>query len=265
VSSGFAWADEAFWNGTVTQEGKARYEPGSRQAKTWVRQPLRSDWFDDPDGSSSGCAPPAPSRTRGNFHVELVTLTDQHGRFDCLAGGFGLDIARKLTLERNGQPVGEVADSVADFTVSRRAADYRLTYDIDTSAALPISTRVSTSWTFRSAGPAGTGSSPLPLLAVDYALALDTANHPVADGTATFTVRQTHGVRAQAVTSFELATSLDGGGTWQSVRVNRSSAGTYRAHLPEPAAGQSVSLRVKAQGGAGSGIEQTIIDAYRAG
>ncbi|MFC6022025.1 S8 family serine peptidase [Plantactinospora solaniradicis] len=265
VSSGFAWADEAFWDGTVTQEGMARYAPGSRQDKVWVRQPLRSDWYDYPGGSTSACAPLAPARTSGNLHVELVTLTDQHGRFDCLADGVDLDIPRTLTLARDGRTVGQVDSSTADFTVPRQAADYRLTYDIDTTAVLPVSTRVTTSWTFRSSGPAGTGSVPLPLLSVDYALPLDAANHPTASGTATFTVHQAHGVRAQAVTDFTLSVSLDSGATWQPVRVDGVGDGTYRARLPQPAAGQAVSLRVAAQGNAGSGVEQTIIDAYRAG
>jgi hypothetical protein len=265
LSSGYAWSEEAFWNETVTQEGMARYAPGSRQQKVWVRQPLRSDWYANPAGSASECAPAAPARTSGNLHIELVTLTDQHGRFDCLAGGFGLDLKRTLTLQRNGQTVGAIRNSIADFAVPRQAADYRLTYDIDTSAALPISTRVTTAWTFRSAGPRGTGSSPLPLLSVDYALPLDTANHPVPAGTATFTIRQADGVPGQAVTAFTLSTSLDHGVTWQSVPVSRAGDGTYRARPPEPAAGQTVSLRVTARGDAGSGIEQTVIDAYRAG
>ena len=265
VSSGFAWSDEAFWNGIVTQEAKARYAPGSRQSKVWIRQPLHSDWYDDPSGSASECAPAAPSRTSGNLHVELVTLTDQHERFDCLADGFDLDLDRTLTLERDGQRVGGVDGSIADFAVPRQAGDYRLTYDVDTSAVLPVSTRVTTSWTFRSAGPRGTGSSPLPLLSVDYALPLDTANHPVAGGTATFTIRQAHGVRAQAVTGFTLAASLDHGATWQSVPVDRTGGGAYQARLPQPAAGQTVSLRVAGHGDAGSGVEQTVIDAYRAG
>ncbi|MBE1488342.1 S8 family serine peptidase [Plantactinospora soyae] len=265
VSSGFAWLDEAFWNGIVTQEGLARYAPGSRQAKVWIRQPLRSDWYDHPAGSPSGCAPLAPTRTSGNLHVELVTLTDQHQRFDCLADGFDLDIPRTLTLARDGRTVGRVDGSIADFTVPSQAADYRLTYDIDTSAVLPVSTRVTTSWTFRSTGPSGTGRVPLPLLSVDYALPLDAANHPTADGTATFTVHQAHGVRAQVINSFNLSASLDSGATWQPVRVDRSVDGTYRAQLPRPTTGQAVSLRVAAHGNAGSGIEQTIIDAYRAG
>ena len=99
--------------------------------------------------------------------------------------------------------MGEVDDSIADFAVPRQAADYRLTYDIDTSAVLPVSTRVTTVLDVPVGRPGGTGSIPLPLLSVDYALPLDTANHPIASGTATFTVRQAHGVRAQAVTSFD--------------------------------------------------------------
>ncbi len=262
VSAGFAWLDEAFWNGTVTQEPLARYEPGSRQDKVWVRQPLRSDWYDAQTGSPSECAPAAPSRTSGNLHIELATLIDQHQRFDCLADGWGFEMKRTLTLERDGQPVGTVDRPFGDFTIPRQAADYRLTYDVDASADLPVSTRVSTSWTFRSAGPKDTGSVPLPLLSVDYALPLDVANHPTA-GQATFTVRQAHGVRAQAITSFGLSVSLDDGATWSTVPVERVDR-AFRAQLPEPAAGQAVSLRVTARGDAGSGIEQTIIRAYRA-
>ncbi len=264
VSSGFAWLDEAFWNGTVTQEGFARYAPGSRQDKVWVRQPLRSDFYDDPAGSLSECVPRAPSRTSGNLHVELVTLTDQHQRFDCLADGIDRDIKRTLTLERDGKSVGKVDRSFADFTIPREAADYRLTYAIDSSAELPVSTKVTTSWTFRSAGPKNTGSIPLPLLSVDYALPLDTANHPAA-GLATFTVKQANGVRPQGITGFGLAVSLDDGTSWQTVPVTRTGDGKYQARLPQPAPGQAVSLRTSAQGNAGSGVEQTIIRAYRAG
>lgn len=264
VTPGMPWTDEAFWDEVVTQESKHTYAPGSRQSKTWVRQPLRSDWYDDPVQSSSGCAPYPPSRTSGNLHIELVTLADQHQRFDCLGGGFLLDIKHRLALSRNGTPVGEVDNTWADFTIPREAATYRLTYDIDTSASLSLSTRVSTAWTFRSTGPRGTGSVPLPLLSVDYALPLDTANHPTGAGPALFTVRQAVGVQRQAITSFELSVSVDDGVTWQPVRVSRAGDGTFRAQLPTAAGGRAVSLRVKAQGSAGSAVEQTIIRAYRA-
>ncbi|GIG02984.1 S8 family serine peptidase [Catellatospora citrea] len=269
ISSGFAWLDEAFYDtlgdsGVVTQESLRRYAPGSKQQKVWVRQPLRPDWYDDPTPSTSGCVPTPPSRTRGSLHIELVDLADQHQRFDCLGWGdaWSYETVRSLTLHRDGVLVGTVPESFGDFAIGAAAADYRLTYDLDAATMLPVSTKVSTAWTFRSAAPAGTGSAPLPLLSVDYALPLDTANRP-AGGTAGFTVRQAHGVAAQRVTAFRLWTSTDGGSTWTPVPVRSGTDGTYRAQLPDAAAGQAVSLRVKVDASAGSGFEQTVIDAYR--
>ena len=245
VTPGYRWVDEAFWNGNVSQEGARRYAPGSRQEKTWFRQPLHADWYDDP-ASPSGCRPAQPSRTSGNIHVELNSLIDQHDRFDCLAG----DLPVSLTLERDGRPVGSSKYWFGNFSVPKRAAAYRLTYDVDASQILPVSTHTSTSWTFRSSGPSGTASTPLPLLSVDYDLALGT-----------FTIKQARGVRAQTVTAFTLSTSLDGGKTWQGVRTDCAGANVYRATLPKPGAGQKVSLKVTARADGGSGIEQTIIDA----
>jgi hypothetical protein len=245
VTPGYVWLDEAFWNGNVSQEGARTYAPGSRQEKTWFRQPLHADWYDDP-ASPSGCRPAQPTRTSGNIHVELNSLIDQHDRFDCLGG----DLPVTLSLERDGQPAGSSKYWFGDFSVPKKAAAYRLTYDVDAGQMLPVSTHTSTSWTFRSAGPSGTASTPLPLLSVDYNLALGA-----------FTIKQARGVRAQHVTAFTLSTSLDRGKTWQLVRTDCAGPGVYRATLPKPGAGQKVSLKVTARADGGSGIEQTIIDA----
>lgn len=261
VSPGFRWQDEGTYGGLLAQEAPREYQPGSRQTKIWARQPLHSDWFDDPAGAGYSCATP-PSRTSGNLHLDLVMLTDQHERADCLQGGT-VGVTRKLSLYRDGALVTERDASRADITVPAEAADYRVTLDVDTSRILPISTRVSTSWTFRSAGPPGTASVPLPLLSVDYALPLDAANHPHG-GTATFAVRQANGVPAQEVTSFQVWTSTDDGATWRPERVWADRDG-YHVDLPTAAAGQAVSLRVKAGASGGSGIDQTIIRAYHAG
>jgi hypothetical protein len=266
VSPGYFYIDEAFYDGAVTQEAPRWVRSGSRESKVWVRQPLRPDWFDDPAAPTSGCTPRPVSRTRGNLRVELVELADQHQRFSCHAGDpdWETRTTRKLTLHRDGQLVGAVDGSLADFTIPRQAGDYRLAYHLDTGGLLPVSTRVDTAWTFRSAGPAGTGTAPVALLSVDYALPLDVANKP-ADGIATFAVRQAHGVPAQKITTFELWTSVDDGATWQPVPTRPGGAGAFTARLPKPAAGQAVSLRVKASADGGSGIEQTIIRAYQAG
>ncbi|WP_330466607.1 S8 family peptidase [Micromonospora zamorensis] len=261
LSPGYLWADEGVYGGLSAQEAPRSYQPGSRQTKVWARQPLHSGWYDDPAGAESSCAT-APSRTRGNLHIDLVSLTDQHQRADCLQGG-SIGVNRKLSVYRNGKLIDERDRPLADVTVAQQMADYRLTLDVDTSLILPISTRVNTSWTFRSAGPDGTGSVPLPLLAVDYALPMDTLNHATG-GTAELAVRQMRGIKAQKVTSFQVWTSTDDGATWTSARVT-GTGDSYRVALPTAATGQPVSLRVKAAANGGSGIDQTIIRAYHAG
>ncbi|MBG6105302.1 subtilisin family serine protease [Micromonospora vinacea] len=261
LSPDILWADQGVYGGLAADEAPRSYQPGSRQTKIWARQPLHSGWYDDPAGADWSCAT-APSRTRGNLHLDLVSLTDQHQRADCLQGET-IGVKRKLSVYRDGKLVDERSGPYGDFTVPQSMADYRVTLDVDTSLILPISTTVNTSWTFRSAGPDGTGSVPLPLLAVDYALPMDHNNHPV-DGTAELAVRQAHGVKTQKVTSFQVWTSTDDGATWTSARVT-GSGDNYRVALPKAAAGQPVSLRVKATANGGSGIDQTIIRAYHAG
>ncbi|WP_246273576.1 S8 family peptidase [Phytohabitans houttuyneae] len=262
VSPGYAWIDEAFYaGGVVTQEPARTYAPGSRHQKTWVRQPLRTDFYDAAEPSPSGCVPTPPSRTRGNLHIQLVELTDQHQRFACFDWEAA---ARRLALYRDGALLGEHQASAGDFAVPAAAGAYRLTYDLDVSGVLPVSTRVNTAWTFRSAAPRGTGSAPLPLLSVDYALPLTFANHP-AGGAAEFAVLQAVGVPRQKVTSFRLWTSLDDGVTWRPVSVRSVGSDRYRAVLPAGSAvsGSAVSLKVSVSANGGSAFEQTIIRAYR--
>ncbi|MFE9914133.1 S8 family peptidase [Micromonospora sp. NPDC005553] len=261
LSPEIVWADQGVYGGLGAMEAPRQYRPGSQQSKVWARQPLHSDWYDDPAGADWSCATP-PSRSRGNLHLDMVTLTDQHQRADCLQGE-AVGVKRKLSLYRDGKLVDERSGPYGDFSVPQSMADYRVTLDVDTSLILPISTKVNTSWTFRSAGPDGTGSVPLPLLAVDYALPMDHNNHPV-DGTAELAVRQAHGVKTQKVTSFQVWTSTDDGATWKSARVT-GSGDSYRVELPRATSGQAVSLRVKAAANGGSGIDQTIIRAYHAG
>jgi hypothetical protein len=264
VTSGFRWADEAFYaDGIVTQEAFREVEAGSHETMTWARQPLRSDWFDDPDASLSGCTPTPPIRTRGTVMVELVTLTDQHQRYDCLSG-WPLDgMTRSLRLYRNGSPIGSSPENFGEFPVPAGPADFRLAFDVEPGPTIETPARISSEWTFRSAGPTGTGTQPLPLLSVDYELPLDADNHPVAGTPATFNVRQAHRVKPQRITSFQLWTSIDDGRTWQQATVEHT-GGRFRASLPNLAVGQAMSLRVSAAGSAGSRIDQTVIAAFRA-
>jgi hypothetical protein len=169
-----------------------------------------------------------------------------------------------MRLYRDGHLIGvrrAAAAEAADFTVPQAAATYRLTYDDSTSKVLPVSTRTDTSWTFRSAAPAGLGAARIPLLLVSYQLPLGLDNHP--DGrTAVLTVARVAGTPRARVTGLRLWSSIDGGRRWRPAMVRALGAGRYAATLPRVAHGLAVSLRVQASDTGGSGIEQTIITAY---
>ncbi|XVU28708.1 S8 family peptidase [Actinoplanes sp. CA-054009] len=253
VSPGFLWQDEGRFS-QLGQEGLRSYAAGSRTLKQWGRQPVHADWYDDPAGALWGCSTP-PTRTSGNLHFDLTTQTERHDRADCLAAGSIL-FTRSMSLYRDGRLVGTRAASLADFSVPQAKAGYRLTFDVDMSRIQSISTKTSTTWTFRSAGPSGVGRVALPLLAVDYDLALDHLNHATG-APATFTVRQSRTLKPQRVTSFTVRASVDDGVTWRTVPVRG-----FRATLPAPPAGGFLSLRVTATGDGGSSIDQTIMRAY---
>jgi subtilisin family serine protease len=272
VSPGVLWSDEAFVSpfvsdddfGLVTQEPFRQYPAGSRQSKSWFNAPLRPDWYDSTDLSLSFCQPEPVRRTRGNLHVVLVELSDQHQRFDCLEGEPTWEsTTHAVSLYRDGKLVGKVGGIRADFPIPADQATYRLRYDLDTNGLTPVSTRVTTDWTFRSAGPADNSSVALPLLSVDYALGLSAASHP-GPGPATFTVRQAGGLTAQPIGSFTVQVSTDDGRTWRPVPTTPVGSDTFRANLPAAGAGSAVSLRVHAGTTAGSAVDQTIIRAYRA-
>jgi subtilisin family serine protease len=266
VSPNGVWTDIATSSGVGATtaafvEPRQRYAAGSRQEKVWARQPLRPDWYGG-GPSMSDCLPKPVTRTSTLLRVDLVDLTDQHDRFTCLARIGQPDwlenTRRTMTLYRNGQVVGSHQDSYGEFTMPKEKADYRLTYDLDASAVLPVSTKVSTAWTFTSAA----NNANVPLLSVDYALPLDQNNHPTT-GEVGFTVRQAPGTAAQKVTEFKAWTSLDDGATWTPADVRKVADNRFSARLPETTAGQAVSLRVAVAANGGSGMEQTIIRAYR--
>jgi hypothetical protein len=248
--------------------GFQHYAPGSVQAANWAREPFRPGPYSATQLSVSFCAPQPVWRSRGNIHVELVDLQDLPDGFDCLGGAFPLQpwmaaTSRAMRLYRNGRLIAGVSGStVADFLVPTAAASYKLTYADNTSAALPVSTRTSTTWTFRSAAPAGLQVR-IPLLLVGYDLPLNLDNHP--DGsTAVLSVAPVAGTPASRITGMHVWTSTDNGRTWQAASVRVLGGGRFSFTLPHAKAGHAVSLRVSATDAARSGIDQTIIAAYHA-
>jgi subtilisin family serine protease len=274
TESGIAWDDEV--SPPIIMAGKVndydwvtevprfiRYRPGSRPTADWVREPFRPGPYSATQPSVSSCAPLPTTRSRGNIHVEIVDLQNLPDGFDCL--GFEpqwlAETSRLMRLYRDGVLIGTQGTSVAGFPVPPAPATYRLSYDDQTAAALPVSTRTYTNWTFRSAAPAGVGLARIPLLLIGYQLPLGLDNHP--DGrTAVLTVGRIAGTPRAAVKGPRMWTSTNNGRTWHQAPVRALSASRFAAVLPPPVPGQSVSLRVQATDTGGSGIDQTIITAY---
>ncbi|MFI0448104.1 S8 family peptidase [Actinomadura sp. 6N118] len=261
---GLLWNDEAFpgaMDGWVDQEPFSPLKPGSRVTKTWGRLPMRPGPNSATTVMVSGCEPPASVRSRGVMTVVLVDLQTRPDGFDCDLPQQPDPTKRTMTLYAGDDKIREVAARGARFTVPTSAATYRLHYENDTSAVLPVSTRTSTDWTFRSKAPAGTGTERLPLLTVDYDLGLDLRNQPVGKP-AVFTVARVKGSGTAKVTGLKFWTSIDDGKTWTPVTVKALGGGRFSAPLPAPVKGQSVSLRVAAGDAGGSTIDQQIIRTY---
>ena len=278
TEAGIAWNQEAsppftlggqndlgLW--TIEVPEFQHYASGSQHAAEWVREPFRPGPYSATQPSLSYCVPQPTSRSRGSIHVELVDLQDRPDGYDCLGGASTQDwlaaTSRTMSLYRNNQLIGQSSYSVADFSVPQAAASYRLKYVDDTSAVLPVSTQTVSVWTFRSAPPAGLGAVRIPLLVVGYDLPLSIDNR--ADGnTAVLSAAPVAGTPAARITGFQVWTSTDNERTWQVATTLSVGGGRYRVTLPHAATGQNVSLRVHATDSLGSGIDQTIVSAYRA-
>lgn len=97
-----------------------------------------------------------------------------------------------MRLYLSGKLIGTARNFAGTFAVPPQARTYRLTYTDDWSKVLPVSTKTMTTWTFRSARPAGIAQVGIPLLLVRYHLPLNLDNHPVGS-TAILTVTRVAG------------------------------------------------------------------------
>jgi hypothetical protein len=247
----------------VSMDNGRTYEPGSRHRVTWVSRPQWPGPVGDIPLGLSFCQPTPVARTADVLQVWLSGFQDRLDGFGC---GSALE-GSTLTLERDGQPVPERDEGdfptpeAGEFPVPPGPADYRMTYQQVGQA--PYVHRSTTTWTFRSAAPAGDDRALVPLLVVGYQLPLDTLNRPTGD-TATLTVRQVTGAPESPVRRVRAWTSTDDGATWRPAPVEHGQGSEYRLRLPRAARGTGVSLRVAAGDAAGATIEQTLIDAYTA-
>ncbi|ONI77718.1 hypothetical protein ALI144C_30155 [Actinosynnema sp. ALI-1.44] len=166
-------------------------------------------------------------------------------------------------LYANGKEIGRSGQpGDGSFPVAAGAADYRLTSDVTrTSPIWPLSTKVSSEWTFRSGHT--DKATPLPLLTVGFDPKVDITNHARANTLFAIPVRvdRQPGTEGGAASVRAVETSTDDGKTWHSAPVVHINGQTW-ALVHNPASG-FVSLRTSASDKAGNTVSQTVIRAYR--
>ena len=141
---------------------------------------------------------------------------------------------------------------------------YKVTVEANRGAPSTLSTKVSATWTFRSATVRGEVPVGLPVSAVRFEPALNETNSAPAGVTFAIPVRIDRQPTSSAGTARTLGVevSYDDGITWQRALVIRG--GQFGvAIVRHPAGVGFVSLRASAADSAGNTLEQTVIRAYR--
>ncbi|MBM7784836.1 S8 family peptidase [Tenggerimyces flavus] len=200
---------------------------------------------------------PWASRTGEDVKVGLPLHTDANGR----AGLFRTDKAR-TRLYRDGVLVAE-SDLAGEVRahVSAGAASYRLETDADTTSLGTYSSRVRAAWTFRSEHAKKLAS--LPLAAVRFRPVVDDEGR-AKPGRAVVpvSVQWQPGSKPWLVKRLSVDVSYDDGQTWERGSLRRTGLGKWELTVSPPAGTTFVSLRAKASGTGGNGVEQTIVRAY---
>lgn len=235
----------------IAQPGRV-YRPGHSYQHTWNTAVFGPAF-------STGSV----TRTANDeFHAFFGMLVDPvPGRFG-IGGKIQANSAR-TALYRNGELVASTP-SAGQLTTAlpREDSAYRLESEIDRTGLFPLSTKVSASWSFRSAHSAA-AVTPLPLMTVHYAPALDAGYSAPAGRKFTIPVRVSHqaGSHGGTVTSLTVEVSYDDGATWSPAAVSGKGA-NRKVSLTHPAGAEHVSLRAVAKDSAGNEVTLTTVRAY---
>jgi len=237
------------WPETLSAHGALTgYKAGKTYQEQWnkaVFGPSMTSFF-------PGELPAA--REGDSMYLSPGLLADGQGR-----AGFGQITSGHGALYRDGKLIAESTEGPGAYAedVGPRAATFRFDGSVERNARL--STRVSVSWTFRSAH---TGKSKaLPLTAVSFAPPLDDHNVGRAGGVGVYpaTITQTEG--SGPVVKLTVQVSYNDGKTWKNVPVLKH-AGSWQVQVPHPAAGGFVSLKASGSDAKGNTFDQTVIRAY---
>ncbi|MDD9381066.1 S8 family serine peptidase [Streptomyces sp. ZAF1911] len=189
------------------------------------------------------------------------TITGAVPLFGDGAGHAGSSALTKTatTLYRNGIKVAENEDPLSGwepFTVDGADAEYRLATSVERSPDVSsVSTRIDTSFTFRSRQVAAQTS--LPVSTVRFRAPLDIASRAPAGKVSRIPVTVQGAASGKNLKSLTISVSLDGGTTWKQVKVTD---GAFSVR--NPAKDRGISFRAQVTDKQGNVSEVTIINAY---
>ncbi|MCE7007628.1 hypothetical protein LWC34_33115 [Kibdelosporangium philippinense] len=171
--------------------------------------------------------------------------------------GWSKEDKGSTVLYRDGVKVGENnIGSGGFFDVPPQDSEYRLELTSNRASMATLSTQVSIAWTFRSSA-AQTGL--LPLSTMRFVPKLDGNDGKPA--IVPVFLRAQHTEIDRLAKHLTMDVSFDQGATWKPAKV----VGNAGAIIEYPPGASTVSLRAKATDWNSSTVEQTIINAYRAG
>lgn len=260
---GVTWRS-GFWQlGAPGEDGDQRIEadqaalkPKRYTAGSSHRETFNTGVFSPLLGEGLGVFRTAPDPETGE-----QTITGSVPLFGDGAGHAGSSALTKAatTLYRNGVKVAGNEDPLSGwdpFTVDGADAEYRLTTSVERSPDIsPVSTRIDTSFTFRSRQVAA--HTALPVSTVRFHAPLDNASRAPAGKVTRIPVTVQGSASGKNLKSLAISVSEDGGATWKHVTVT---GGAF--FVRNPAKDQGISLRAQVTDKQGNVSEVTTINAY---
>jgi subtilisin family serine protease len=233
-------------------------KPGTSQVRHWNRGVFTPAF-------ESAEAPAGYRSTRSGAQMNIFAAPYA----DSTPGrtGFPMDVKKtsRIALYRDGQLVASRPDLFSGQFANLPAeeATYRAEMSLQLDeAVLPLSSKTSTAWTFRSG--ATSEPQPLPLMNVRISPSLDAHNavRPNQLLVIPVTVQRNPGSSSADVAEVTVEGSFDDGATWHDVPVFAGNDIYYGLEANDTSGGY-VSLRVTATDDVGGKVEQTVVHAYR--
>ncbi|WP_327638461.1 S8 family serine peptidase [Kribbella sp. NBC_00482] len=179
--------------------------------------------------------------------------------------GYSLLDSGRVGFYQNGVKLVEIPKYFYDASgpVPAAEASYKLEYEVDRSTGFNASTKISGSWTFKSAEVGTDKWTYLPLSSFAFTPPVD-LNNTAPAGTpylVPVSLKTQPGSTPSATRKITVDVSYDEGTTWRPVTLIRTGTDTWLAALRHPAKG-SVSFRANAERADGGTVNYTVIRAY---